>query len=249
MSFASEVLADSPLFFYRMQDTSGTQCTDATANARHGTYIGGVTLEQPSLSWQDAATDKSVHLNGIDAYIAVPSFAITGSALSLLATFKLDGELSPLDTLFRLTYGSINTGLALRGESGTNMIRFFGGTFSPIAKTLNISSRIHIIHMIYTATHATIYLDGQVIYDGYNYDNFIATTFSSAQIGQFSFVSTTYAKMFVDEVAAFDGALAPARVAAHYAEFVRLDPTRDVTHLVRQRARRSFQQPVRHIGI
>jgi hypothetical protein len=44
MSYSSEVLADSPLGYWRLGDTSGTTMTDSSGNARNGTYV------EPSLN-------------------------------------------------------------------------------------------------------------------------------------------------------------------------------------------------------
>lgn len=43
MSYDTEVLADSPSLYWKLQDTSGTTATDSSGNARHGTYNGTVT--------------------------------------------------------------------------------------------------------------------------------------------------------------------------------------------------------------
>lgn len=40
MSYDSEVAADSPALYWKLQDTSGTTATDSSGNARHGTYNG-----------------------------------------------------------------------------------------------------------------------------------------------------------------------------------------------------------------
>lgn len=43
MSYDSEVAADSPAIYWKLQETSGTTATDSSGNARHGTYNGTVT--------------------------------------------------------------------------------------------------------------------------------------------------------------------------------------------------------------
>jgi hypothetical protein len=46
-AYATEVLADSPYLYWRLNDTSGTTAQDTTANNRDGTYAGTFTLAQP----------------------------------------------------------------------------------------------------------------------------------------------------------------------------------------------------------
>lgn len=44
MSYSSEVLADSPLLYLRMGESSGTTMTDSSGNGRNGTYVGSPTF-------------------------------------------------------------------------------------------------------------------------------------------------------------------------------------------------------------
>lgn len=44
MSYSSEVLADSPLVYYRLGEASGTVATDSSGNGRNGTYVSSPTL-------------------------------------------------------------------------------------------------------------------------------------------------------------------------------------------------------------
>ena len=48
MAYIDEVLADSPLVYWRLDETSGTTAADASGNARPGAHTG-VTVGQPSL--------------------------------------------------------------------------------------------------------------------------------------------------------------------------------------------------------
>lgn len=46
MSYSSEVLADSPLFWARLGEASGTTLTDSSGNGRNGIYANAMTLNQ-----------------------------------------------------------------------------------------------------------------------------------------------------------------------------------------------------------
>lgn len=48
MTYASEVLADSPVLYLKLDETSGAVATDSSGNGRNGTH-SGVTLNQASL--------------------------------------------------------------------------------------------------------------------------------------------------------------------------------------------------------
>ena len=57
--YRAAVLADSPLAYWRLGETSGTVAHDETGNGHDGTYVGGVTLGQPGALTGDANTAVS----------------------------------------------------------------------------------------------------------------------------------------------------------------------------------------------
>src|SRR5437879_6520568 len=46
-AYTNAVLADNPLGYYRVSETSGTTAFDSTTPAENGTYLNGVTLGVP----------------------------------------------------------------------------------------------------------------------------------------------------------------------------------------------------------
>ena len=48
-AYAEEVMSDSPVAWWRLDETSGTTAADSSGNGNHGTYGSGVTLDQPPL--------------------------------------------------------------------------------------------------------------------------------------------------------------------------------------------------------
>jgi len=76
-AYADEVIADAPLAYWRLDETSGTTANDAIGS-NHGTYTGGVTLNQPGIP---STGRPSVSLNGSSGYVNIPhhaSLSITG---------------------------------------------------------------------------------------------------------------------------------------------------------------------------
>lgn len=68
MTYLSEVLADSPYFYWRLGESSGTSATDTSGNARAGTYAGGVTLGAASLLTSDPS-NTAASFDGVNDYI------------------------------------------------------------------------------------------------------------------------------------------------------------------------------------
>ena len=69
-SYSAAVLADGPLAYYRLGDSSGTTMTDSSGNGRNGTYAGSPTLGAPGLVIGD--TDTAVTFNGTSQQAQVP---------------------------------------------------------------------------------------------------------------------------------------------------------------------------------
>ena len=72
MTYASEVLADTPLAYYRLGEASGTTLVDSSGNARDGTYAGSPTLGAASLLVSDPS-NTAVSFDGVNDIATVAS--------------------------------------------------------------------------------------------------------------------------------------------------------------------------------
>ena len=45
--YDTEILADSPVGYWKLNETSGTTAYDSSGNGNNGTLHGGITLNQP----------------------------------------------------------------------------------------------------------------------------------------------------------------------------------------------------------
>jgi hypothetical protein len=63
-SYASAVNADAPNVYWRLGETSGTAAADASGKVQTGTYVGGVTLNQPGALAGDG--NRAIQLDGND---------------------------------------------------------------------------------------------------------------------------------------------------------------------------------------
>lgn len=62
--YASTVLADSPVAYWRLSDVSGATAVDASGNGNDSTYLNGVTLGSPGGIF--GSSDTSVTLDGVN---------------------------------------------------------------------------------------------------------------------------------------------------------------------------------------
>jgi len=107
-AYAAAVLADSPIAYWRLGESSGTVANDSSGNGHNGTYNGSPTLGvSPGAITGDS--DTAVTFNGSTQYVAGPSLG--------LAT-----NLSPLTyTLwFKTTSAAVNVWPFAEGNSTDN---------------------------------------------------------------------------------------------------------------------------------
>jgi len=69
--YANAVLANNPIAYWRLGETTGSVATDLSPNGLNGTYTGGVLLNQPGAISSD--TDRSVSLDGTTGFVSVAS--------------------------------------------------------------------------------------------------------------------------------------------------------------------------------
>lgn len=64
-SYSASVLADSPVAYYRFEETAGTTAADSSGNGNTGTYVNGPLLGQAS----SPRLGRAVRFDGLDDYV------------------------------------------------------------------------------------------------------------------------------------------------------------------------------------
>lgn len=210
-----EVLADSPLAYWRAGETSGTTAADSSGNSRAGTYAGSPAMGVTGLLSGDA--DKAVDLDGVNDRITYSaSFLSAGSSITVEAWFKMDAGGG---TVFRVS--NTGTGDLCQLElvpSNTFRVDFDGGggwtTKSLNGSPIAAGTTCHVAITWDNATDvARLYLNGsQVATDTVTGTgpslNFISFGSRNGSGGWFDGV--------VDEFAVYGTVLSGARILAHY---------------------------------
>lgn len=239
MSYASTVLADSPLRYWRLGDASGA-AVDSSTNATNGSYTGSPTLAQTGLIVGDAGKSALFNTHATDYMLG-----LTGHAPGLLS-----GQTNWTIELWMKTADTTIPGFywVERGSTGNDIIRLqldAGKTqlvmvYRDDAGTLNnvlgasglalANSQPHHLVCVKSGTSVLLYIDGS------QSGSTATLTASNTQTGAvFSSLGkdvqdgtgglqATYAQ----EMAIYTTALSATRVSVHYRVGANLSPTNTV---------------------
>lgn len=222
-SYSSEVLADSPVAYYRLDETSGSTAADSSGNALDGTYVNSPTLNQTGAITGNAAvlfaraSSQRVNL-GTPAALNITG-QVTVECLYKPTSFPTG---SVVHTLAGHGYGG-NTGYVVNiYQSAGNVylqIGSFGGGSHGVSWAITGWSTGQWKHIAagYTGTAWKIFVDGSEVATATVGTGALTSTANSA-IGATdtgSFVD--HADGTIDEVAVYNTWIGSTRIAAHFA--------------------------------
>lgn len=217
------VLADTPVAYWRLGETSGTTANDISGNGRHGTYQGGVTLGQPGALVGDG--DAAAWFDGVDDAVSVSN----NTAFNFTATqdFSVEcwlrGTWTQHGTLIEKWSGDGSYPFAVRvSDTGlVGCVRYDGtnnpGVSSPFA--LNDNQWHHLV-FLKRLSNLLLYIDGQQVATTTDTTTGDTTNTSNLYFGKRGNNVVFYTGL-LDEVAIYNYALSAEQVAAHYAAGVR----------------------------
>ena len=219
MAYSDEVLADSPLAYWRLGESSGTTIGDSSGNTRDGTYAGTYTLGATGLLGGDSDTAVSA-TSGVGSVTAASWMNVSG-AVSLECWFKTttSGVLGLIGRTNAGTWGESDTNTArIYLNNGTLVFQVFSSSWTP-AFTLQTTTTYHegIRHHVvgtWDGSTAVLYVDGASVVS-------TSASFTMASSSSLPFYLGKMAGFFsyagtLDEVAYYSTALSSTRVGAHF---------------------------------
>lgn len=215
MSYDSEVTADAPAGWWKLDETAGTTATNSgsAGSAINGTYTGTYTLGATSLL-PAKPTGKSLQLAGA-GYVAIPYNAainLNGAAHSVEAWASFSGATA-------MVVLSRDNNVRFDVAAGKLRALFWvasGVTAQCVADDNTNDSTGHHYGVVYDDPTYKMYVDG--LLQSMSWDNITTVnndTSTAMRIGQSSGGSSPFTG-YIDEVALYSTALSAARVAAHY---------------------------------
>jgi PKD repeat protein len=218
-SYTSEVLADSPISYWRLGETSGTTAADSVG-ANTGALKGGVTLG--ALGALVGDTNAAMTFDGSTGYISVGNSA----TLNLTGDLTVEAWAKPsvLDGTTRAVVhkggtGGFSTYQYRIGLTSGNTWRgtVYIGSTNLVVTSPSIATTSSWTYLVMTRVGSTLtlYVNGTKVATA-TASGALNTSTGVLAIGRTGSTSVDYFKGSVDEVAVYATALSAARIAAHY---------------------------------
>ena len=215
LTYLDAVIADSPLRYYRLDETSGTTVYDATGNGNNGTLHGGYTQNATGALTGDA--DTAIVLNGTTGYANLPltSLPSGNSVWTSEAWFNINA-LPGSGVAMIAAWGSNATKSDAQLYVNSSGFAACDTNSGPAVVSGAIS--LHVWHHVagtWDGTNIRLYIDGALIgTSGATGPLTLGSTY--AGIGAWTAGYVNEFNGAIDEFAIYGTALSAARILAHY---------------------------------
>lgn len=214
-SYADVVLADSPVAYYRFEETSGTVAADSSGNGNAGKYQNAPTLAQTGAP----RLGRAVRFDGLDDYVE--------TARTVAGNFSLELWVNTTANSLGGTQAFEGNGLVWSDVGGgandftvgavNNRLTFFTGDNEAnisSTSTLNDGQWKHLVVTRGLGGQIRVYVNGQQQASAAAGSGLLNANPSIAIGG--NVLDNRYFNGLIDEVAYYATELSPARIQAHY---------------------------------
>jgi hypothetical protein len=213
-SYRDEVLADNPVSYWRLGETSGTTAGDERG-ANGGTYTGGVTLGQPGALVNDS--NPAASLDGVNDYVVIPD----SSSLDMSTAVSVEAWIKRSRAgAWQVVVGKPGNGqsrfenYAIWFNSINQVVAYFGDGVGYVSVAAAIDTNWHHVVATYDNATAKLYVDGSIAASSSSTIHLTANSLPLS-LGRTNGGSSYYGGL-LDEVAVYPTALSAARVHTHY---------------------------------
>lgn len=218
-SYVATVLADTPIGFWELADTSGTTAVDSSGHGLNGTYSGGFTLLGSNVTRN---LPGGVLLNGSNACITIPPNALlnVGTTWTVEAWAFLSTSTGPTCFIvekFNANAVSFALGVTPDASGGTYISGGYFATSWQVAKGPTIAPQGELLYyaLTYNAGVISLYMQGMLIQSITT-----ATLHVASNDGIFLGVNNGGVSGFMSGIlsccALYGTTLSAARIKAHY---------------------------------
>lgn len=221
-NYANVVMADNPLAYYRLGESSGNSLVDSSGNGRHGTYEEGVNLAAGSLISGSENTAVGTTTGGavyqpaqtwlwpqitVEAWIQTTA---SNSAMRVLSRWEGLSSSQRWIVLESRLEDKLRVAMHISGQGNEEVLEGSGLVYR--------DGQPHHLVATYDGQDQRLYFDGQLVAARANPGSMSTTAANTPlRIGRYGNNTSTRWQGSIDEVAMYDYALSAERIAAHYA--------------------------------
>ncbi|HWE63742.1 MAG TPA: LamG domain-containing protein, partial [Chloroflexota bacterium] len=212
-TYAQAVLADSPLGYWRLDETCVGQVSDASGNGLNGTASGGITVNQPGAPLGDG--DAAMAFDGSTGYVSLGDpAALQPSRLSVEAWINTTSAPNAVNTIVRKRYYGYNLSLNDAGQPSFTIDDQTATIYGVAAPQVVTDGRWHYLVGTYDGQQVCLYVDGSSA--GCKAAPPIYYQPDAVAIGRDGGASDGYFSGRIDDVAIYGAALSATQVQAHF---------------------------------
>lgn len=215
LTYADEVLADSPLAYWRMNEASGTTLADSSGNSHSSTIAGTPGTWSLGQTGLITGADTCVLFSGGAASSTYGAWMDVTSAVTFEVWVKFTGISGFAGVMSRWqNVGGAAVGLLWVNPGGLLSFDLVvaGSQRHVQGAAASTGVRYHLVG-VYDGAAVRLYVNGVQV-DSTSVTGSIATGNSNINLANFAGVGTTAG--YIDEAAFYGTALSSTRVAAHY---------------------------------
>lgn len=217
-TYRDEILSDSPVGFWRLDEVSGTVAFDSSGNGRHGTYVGGyLQNSEGALS----GGNQAVQFNGASGYVQLPGTWGNVPAVTVEAWIQTSDPVPPDFQSIIATPDGGFTHFQIHTTGNAGAYTSSGFVALPIPRPLPTAVWRHLA-MVISSGHSQIYLNGEPLGPEVTtpFSQILPATFvpngsRGVRIGN-GHQGGRWFRGRLDEVAIYYSALSAERIRAHY---------------------------------
>lgn len=223
LTYPEQVLADSPLLYWRLGEASGTTAADTSGNGHTGTIAGSPLLSAPGLV--DGDSNTAIRFDGANDFVvaAAAGWMDVTTALTLECLVKIPPTNDVRSIAGRYRSGNSTSRFRLLSSGGQIDAQFqanAGSSPTTISSGLSLDDdQPHHVALTWDGTTMRLYADGTQVGSAAFAGPMTATADHFFVGAEGLFTGTTSAQGFldgtIDEVAFYGTCLSPTRVAAH----------------------------------
>ena len=214
ITYNDAVLADTPIAYWELNDTTGTSAIDSSGNSYNGTYTGTYTLNQASIL--PNGQGASLQLAG-SGYVVLPSVAALSALNHPLSIEVWIKTSTPGTPMYFVGLGSSGSpGLALSTVTTDNLTFGYVDVVNSANSTtaLAANTAYHCVVTVDASGNITFYVNGSVAGTGTTGGN---TGSGTGAIGTYPNNTSLYLYTgYIQNVAVYNYALTATQVSNHY---------------------------------